>query len=173
MALTDTPPTESPSSSIPPTDDQLTRAKALRRFNWLYIYTPIIVAASLSLIALLLLTWFSLVPDSAEDILFISGLADIILIGWMCPATLIFSLGPIAGIYYFYRRRQHGSYVREPLQRLSWRTDNLLDASQSKIKGVQPHVAKPFIEAHGWVAFFRNILQQIVQSIRNLFERRN
>ena len=29
--------------------------------------------------------WFSLVPDSAEEILFISGLADIILIGWMCP----------------------------------------------------------------------------------------
>lgn len=172
MALSDTPPTNSTLSSTTQSEAQLQRARALRRFNWLYIYTPIIVATALSLIILLALTWFSLVPDSPEEILFISGLADIILIGWMCPATLILSLGPIGGIYFFYRRRQHGSYVREPLQRLSWRTDNLLDASQSKIKGVQPRIAKPFIEMHGWVAFFRNMLQQIEQSIKNLFERR-
>jgi hypothetical protein len=171
MTLPKTPPMDATAQTRPLTNEQLMRNKALRRFNWLYIYTPIIVVVVLTLGILALLTWQSLVPDSAEKMLFLSGLADLILIGWMCPMTLILSLGPISGIYFLYRRNQRGSYVREPLQRLVWRTDSLLDTSQDKIKQVQPRIAEPFITAHGWAAFVRNIGQQIVQLFNQLLRR--
>ena len=162
-------PAEPITQRVPPTDRQMTRDKALRRFNWLYIYTPIIVVSLVSFGILLLLTWQSLLPNSAEKQLFLSGLADLILIYWMCPMVLLLSLGPLSGMYFLYKRREHGSYVRKPIQRLAWRTDNMIDKSHAKIRETQPKIAKPFVEAQGWIAFLQNLIRGAKNDIKRLF----
>lgn len=157
----------------PLSPEQRARDAALTRFNRLAVYVPLALAILLAAGLMLLLTWQSLVPDSAEKQLFISGLADVVLIGWLCPMTLVLSLGPVAGIYFLVRRRQRGSYIRRPLQRFVWRTNDMLDASQLKLKDAQPRVTKPLVEAHGWAAFVRSLVDQVKRDLKRLFNRSN
>lgn len=162
----------SPSSEQPyiPTETQLTRAASLRRFNWLYVYAPVLLGG---LVILALVVWMLVgifTTEGAETAAFLSGLADLILIFFMMPMLLLCALGPAAlgGIlYYAYdrRRKQREANVPVlaggPVQRLFWRLESLLDTVREKLDAIYPRIAGPIIKMNSLLAYLGSWISQI------------
>lgn len=151
--------------------EQAARDKALRRFNWLFVYMPVALLGLGMLALLVWLAWVSL-PDAAEKRqAAVSGVADIILILWLCPTVLLCALGPGLGIFLLVRRRQSGSVVRQRLQRLLWRLENLIATVRPKLLALEARLAQPVIAGHGWLSFVRAWLSTVWRSVKALFRR--
>lgn len=154
-----------------PTTEQSTRADAMRRFNWLTVYTPIILAALIVLVLIALLFWgaFSPTMERTDTRAFVSGLADMILILALLPMLLLCSIGPIlAGglVYLTYQRRQQrmtpGTIWPNRLHTLLWRLERLIERVQLKLRTTYlPKIASPVISGHVQAAYIRGWWQQL------------
>lgn len=151
--------------------EQAARDKALRRFNRLFVYTPIALLGFGILALLVWLAWETLPDAAVKRQAAVSGVADIVLILWLCPTVLVCALAPGLGIFLLVRRRQSGSVVRLRLQRLLWRVENMLADVRPKLLAVEARLARPVIAGHGWITFVRVWLSTLWGNIKALFRR--
>lgn len=159
------------STQIPyqPTDGQMARASALRRFNRLYVYIPLFLGASIILFLLGWMFWRTFLPQLENNRQFLSGVADIVIIFTIMPMMLICALGPasligLVGYRYKKRREQKKSGQSPPpagrLQLLLWRLDHLLDTVAIKTADILPKVSKPVIGLNAFLAYMEALFIQ-------------
>jgi hypothetical protein len=161
-----------PSSKPPfqPNEEQIARATALQRFNRLYIYLPIGLVAGLVIILSLLLLYLAIFPPSDNTWLFLSGLADFILVMWMLPMVIIMGLLLAAGIggaiyyKYFLDDAQKPLPPAPPygrLRTLLWRIDTLLIQLLPKLRAGESKIAQPIIRVNAWFVYLETWLHHL------------
>ena len=146
-----------------PTAVQQQRMASRKRFNWLVLYTPLILAAIIVFTVIGLLLWGALSPHIVGTREFASGVADIIIIATTIPMVLLCLLPPL-GLFGFvmYRRQKREEGVKYGhLQTLFWRLDKLLTTIHDKTGETLPKVAKPVVQMNGFFAFINMLIQQI------------
>lgn len=152
-----------------PTAVQLQRAKDLKRFNQLAVYLPLglITAAALGFFIYLLI--LAIWPPYEDTRLFLSGVADIILILFLLPVMLIFGLlvaGLIGGIIYWQQSRKadgepslQNKYGRFRL--LLWKLDQKLSGVYRQIDQLMPKLAGPVIKFNATMAYINTRLARL------------
>ena len=149
------PPPEQP--SFKPSAEQLQREQALKRFNRLYIYTPVAIGATVAIFLLVLMLIGIFAPGLVGAEAFLSGLADTILVLWMIPMMVLFALGPITYIAYLVNRRQRRQQLPPDSPQLQhsrvelwlWQAQTLLERLARKTETISDQIAQPFIRAGG------------------------
>lgn len=149
-----------------PTLEQHQRAAALRRFNWLFVYTPIIVLSLAALIFVILLLWGVLSTGIEGTSAFVSGLADVIVILFTLPLLILCAVGPaalVAMIVLAVRRRRdpQAASVLERLHRLLWRLDNIVERVLVRTKELAPRVGEPLINLHARTAYVKTLTNRL------------
>ena len=145
--------------SYEPSKAQMERAAARRRFNRLYIYTPILIATAVSLAITGFMIWSIFAPNATENAAFLSGLADVILILILLPLVIIW--GAIValpiGLYikYYNDRRQpvpaDQIYVHQygRFRLILWQISHKLDQLHQLLdERILPSIVNPIIRAH-------------------------
>lgn len=142
----------------------------LRRFNWLFVYTPILIGA-LVLIGLFgLMLWNSFRSPESAELSFYSGLADIILILVLIPLILVGLLGPAAlgGLIYWAvdsRRKRKEQTEPQPegmfIQRYSWQLENIIDRAAVTIDQFVAKIAAQVIRLNGWLDYVAQFLRKL------------
>ncbi len=153
-----------------PTAVQIQRAQELKRFNRLVIYLPlgIITAAALGLLIYLLI--IAVWPPFEDTRLFLSGVADIILILFLMPVILIFGLvlaGVIGGFVYW---RQSKKEEGEPslqnkygrFRLLLWKVDQKLSGVYRTIDQLMPKIANPVIRFNETITYINTRLARLI-----------
>lgn len=156
-------------TGIEPTAVQQTRATSSERFNWLVIYTPLIILGLILLILTGLLIWGSLSPHVVGTREFVSGVADIIIILAILPMTLMCLVPPLAIVGFTIYRRRNKKEEKEKygrLQRLFWRIDNIIDIVQAKTESTLSKIGQPVIRLNAILAFISTFLDHIMSLFR-------
>ncbi len=163
-----------PTETFKPTAVQLERANALKRFNRWVIYVPLGLLATAVFALLIYLLIIAIWPPYEDTHLFLSGVADIILILFLLPVLLIFGLLPAAifgGIMY---RQQSSKGTGEPtlqqkygrLRLLLWKLDQqYLSKAYQQIDKLMPTVARPVIYFNALMAYINSWLSQLTKQI--------
>lgn len=149
-----------------PAATQVERAAALRRFNRLYIYTPLVLISLLIIALIVLLLWGSLGFEESHTRQLASGLADIIVILVTIPMMLLCAIVPLAAIgAAVYRQQQRQTEEEEVkygrLQMLFWRLETLLARVYAALETASAKVAAPLIEAHALAAYVSTFLKDL------------
>lgn len=156
--------------ALEPTEEQKQRLAARRRFNWSYVYAPIILFSLVILSLIGLLIYGVLSPNGNGTAEFASALADIILIMTITPLLLLCALPTLlfAGVVVYRRqqrkeKKERGELVPEHgrVQRLFWRLDNLLTRIQTIIQQQAPKGAGPIINVNAWLSYLLAFWQQL------------
>lgn len=155
-------------TGIEPTAVQQKRTTSRQRFNWYFVYTPLIIFGLILLILTGLLIWGALSPHILGTREFVSGVADIIIIFTILPMTLICLLPPLAvvGLITYRRRNRDETKKYGRLQTLFWRTDNILDIVQAKLEAILPKVGQPVIRLNTILAFITTLLDHLMSLFR-------
>ncbi|MCB8926466.1 MAG: hypothetical protein H6652_12665 [Ardenticatenaceae bacterium] len=157
------------SNTFVPTAVQLERAEALTRFNRWAIYVPLGVLATAVVGFLIYLLILAVWPPYEDTRLFLSGVADIILILFMLPVVLLFGLllaGIFGGAFYW---RQSKKETGEPslqnkygrLRLLLWKLDQKLSTVYRKVDQVMPKIAQPVMRLNATLAYISSWLGQL------------
>lgn len=158
-----------------PTLQQLQRAQALRRFNWLYLYLPVglFAAVWVGLIGGMVWLaisgrWFAMETNATYYRELYSALADGILILAITPWLLICALPTVLTVVLVIRRRQkmENEPSRPEQLPLFWRIENSLNKLYGQVEKALPKLARPVITAHGLVAFAKTLFNQIKQLMK-------
>ncbi|MCB8981534.1 MAG: hypothetical protein H6657_29355 [Ardenticatenaceae bacterium] len=166
---------EPASTTFVPTAVQLERDRALKRFNLWAVYVPLGVVVTAVLALLIYLLIIAIWPPYEDTRMFLSGIADIILILFMLPVVLIFGLvvaGLIGGGIYWRKSRQESDapelqkqYGR--LRLLLWKVDQKLSGIYRQIDQVMPKIAGPVIRYNATLAYINTWLDHL----KNQFKR--
>lgn len=158
-----------------PTAVQLERANALKRFNRWVVYLPLglITAGALGLFIYLLV--IAIWPPYEDTRLFLSGIADIILILFMLPVVAIFGLllaGIFGGgIYWRQSGKENDSTTLQQkygrLRLLLWKLDQKLSVLYRKADQLIPKVANPLIRFNVFVAHITTWLAQLTKQLNH------
>jgi hypothetical protein len=150
-------------SGYEPTAVQQQRLASRKRFNWLVLYTPLILAAIIIFTVIGLLLWGALSPHIVGTREFASGVADIIIIATTIPMVLLCLLPPLGmvGLVVYRRQKREEGVKYGRLQTLFWRIDKLLTTIHNKTDETLPKVAKPVMQMNGFFAFISTFIQQI------------
>lgn len=163
-----------PDDPFVPTAVQLERANALKRFNRLVLYLPLGLLATAVFGLLIYLLVIAIWPPYEDTRLFLSGIADIILILFMLPVVLIFGL-LLAGIFggLVYQRQSRKENGTPTLQQkygrfrlLLWKLDQKLSAVYRKADQLMPKVANPVIRFNAFTAYISSWLGQITEQFK-------
>jgi len=155
-------PAVSEPKTFEPTVAQEDRAKALRRFNRLFVYVPVGFVGLGVLIIIGLLFWGSFSPNITGTREFTSALADIIIILTIAPLMLvcaIFPAGLIALMVYGAKKPEGSKYGR--MQTALWKIHNFADKLQSNRQVIVDKAARPVIQGHARFAYYQSILKFI------------
>ena len=155
-------------TGVKPTAVQEARVAALQRFNWYFVYTPVLVLLLAVFILTGLLMWGALSPNIRGTRAFISGVADIVVILVAIPMSLACLVPPLAGVgfmvYQRQKRKEGVEYGR--LHRLFWRIEGIVDRVQARSEVILPKVGQPIIRLHANLAFITTWLNHIVSLFR-------
>ncbi|WP_420642476.1 hypothetical protein [Candidatus Leptofilum sp.] len=163
-----------PADTFEPTAVQLQRAEELKRFNRLAIYLPVglltVAAIGLFIYLLIVAIW----PPFEDTRLFLSGVADIILIFFMLPVLLIFGLllaGIIGGaIYWRQSRKEEGETLRNTYGRLRlllWKLDQRLSGVYGQVDKQIPKLANPVIRFNETIMYINTRLARLMDRSPN------
>lgn len=149
-----------------PTDEQRTRMAALKKFNWLFVYTPVLVGAVIIIVLIGLLLWGVFSPAVEGTRAFASALADITIIFIIIPQLFLCALPTLGAVGFVIYKRQNKPEDGQPprygrLQTLFWKIDNLLTKAQTAIQNTAPKVAQPVIKGNALLAYLAAILKQL------------
>ena len=154
--------------SFVPTAVQLERAKALKRFILWVIYFPVGLVTTAVLALFIYLLFVAVRPPYPDSRLFLSGIADVILILALLPLTLIFGLlllGMVGGLVYWRNSRNQGDspslqskYGR--LRLLLWKVDQKLSNIYRRADELLPRIAAPVIQFNAVIAHLNSWLGQ-------------
>jgi hypothetical protein len=106
--------------------------------------------------------------------MFLSGLADTILVLWMIPMSVLCAFGPIAYIGYVMNRRQRRAELPpdSPLlqhsraQMATWRAQDISDRIDGKTDEISDRVARPFFRLGGFAAYVSAWLMILTRPFR-------
>jgi hypothetical protein len=149
-----------------PTVSQLARAEKLRRFNRLYIYTPIVIASVVALAVVLFLLYVALIQPSIKGLETISAIADAAVILGAIPPLVIGGvlLALILAIAVQARRRDIAP-LRES-QLFLWRVDRFATYLGRASGDLALKIATPFIWARAWAAYVRTFASQLKNMLK-------
>jgi hypothetical protein len=138
----------------------------LRRFNWLYVYTPVIVVSLVALILVILLLWGALSPNIEGTSAFVSGLADVIIILFSLPLLALCAVGPgalVAMIVLTVRRRRdpQAAALLDRLHTLLWRLDNMVERVLVKTRELSARAAGVVIRVPARAAYLKTLFNRI------------
>ncbi len=144
-----------------PTLMQEERAKAIRRFNRLFVYAPIVILSLISLAIIVMLLYFVVYPPSSETYAIISGIADAVVIMGVLP--LIILTGALLVIIFsvWVRGRRRGFAPVRGSQRLLWRVEWALSDVQRITGQVANQIVRPFISIHAFAAYIRRLFHHL------------
>ncbi len=160
---------QEPQDTFVPTAVQLERANALKRFNRLVVYLPLGLLTTAVLGLLIYLFVLAVWPPYEDTRLFLSGIADIILILFMLPVVIIFGL-LVAGIFggLIYRRQSRKVDGTPTMQQkygrlrvLLWKLDQKLSVVYRKVDQLMPRIANPVIRFNAFLAYMAAWLGQL------------
>ncbi len=164
-------------SGFEPSEEQIARAAALRRFNRLYVYVPVGVVTAVVLLTFFYLLYLALFPPSEDTYLFLSGLADFVLIMMLLPVVLIFGLvmtAVIGGYVYYNFVMDEADRPIPPappygrVRTLLWRMDSLLLLIiLPKLRYYSYRITRPIVRFNGWFAY----VQAWLDTLRRLLIR--
>lgn len=162
-----------PQTVFVPTAVQLERVNKLKRYNRWAVYLPLglITTAVLGLLVYLLI--IAIWPPFEDTHLFLSGIADIILILFMLPVVLIFGLLLVGifggGIYWRQSRKENddGSLQKKygRLRLLLWKLDQKLSRVYQQIDKIMPQLANPVIRFNALTAYITTWLAQLTKQL--------
>lgn len=145
-----------------PTPIQSERAAALRRFNWFYIYTPVLVASLAILVVLGLLLWNGVGNRNETSRETISAVADLIVILTLIPLTLLCAALPASSVFLFWKARQNHWAPLHKTHVILWRIDNIASAIQQKVERVANRIVAFFANIGARVAYVITFVKQII-----------
>ncbi|MFZ0545945.1 MAG: hypothetical protein WAM60_10935 [Candidatus Promineifilaceae bacterium] len=145
-----------------PTATQLERAAALRRFNRLFVYLPILAAAVIALFVVGLLVWITLIQPVENSQETVSGIASAVVVLVSLPMTVLCALPSALFIGAFVQGRKKKMAPTKRLQTIFWQIDGLVLRLQTAVNSFTPKVAGAVIKAHAAVAYVRNLLNQLL-----------
>ena len=157
-------------TGIQPTAVQQARATALKRFNWYFIYTPLVVLLLILLVLTGLLLWGALSPQIVGTREFVSGVADIVIILTALPMTVACLVPPLALVGFTIYRRQKNQVEQRPygrIQPLFWRLDNMIDTAREKGEPILPKLSQPVIRLNAILAYITTLIDHLVSIIRH------
>lgn len=166
------PPSEQ--SGYCPSQEQLEREKELERFNRWTIYLPVGVAAATALALLILMLIGIFASGLVGTEVFLSGLADTILVLWMLPLSVLCAIGPIAYLAYLVNRRQRRSQLppESPLLRHSrmqmalWQAQDINDRIEKKAEALSDRVVRPLLSINALAAYIVAWLNLLARPFR-------
>ncbi len=155
-----------------PSDEQKERAEALKRFNRLYVLTPIIAVSVVTVLIIATMIILAIAPNYSENTVFISALADMSIIMFTIPMIILMLSGPlllIGLINLSRKRRKLGKPAFDQgggLQVLLWKLDLLVQKSQSKTNEVAPQLADQVIRFNEAIAYVGAFFNQIINAFK-------
>ena len=104
-----------------------------------------------------------------------SGVADIVTMLLVAPMLLLCALPTVGAIaFVVYRRKKKAeSAPAEPGLPIFWRIENKVIALHDAVARATPKVTQPLINAHGWAAYIKQIIEdfrRILQQERNRYD---
>lgn len=155
-----------PKPEYRPTSAQEERAAALRRFNRLFVYLPVIIAAVIALAIVGLLFWVTLFQPGESSRETVGGIASAVIILVSLPMTLLCAIPSILFIGVFVQGRNKGMAPIKRVQTIFWRIDSFVLKIQTAVNENTPKVAGVVIKAHAAVAYVRNLLNQLINLLK-------
>lgn len=165
------------SNEFQPHPEQLDRVRAARRFTRLYVYLPLGVLTLIVALVVLFLLYLALFPPTEETYVYLSGLADFVLIIFMIPVIVVFGVLLFGGIgtYLYYKYFMDEADRPLPpapqygrIRTLLWRVDDLLIKIMPKVETAVGSISRPVITFNSWLAYFKSWLK----SMKNFLLRR-
>lgn len=155
-----------PKPEFKPTRVQEERAAALKRFNRLFVYVPILIAAVIALVVIGLLFWVTLIRPGESSRDTVSGIASAVVILASLPMTVLCAVPSILFIGAFVQGRKKGMAPLKRIQTIFWQIDNFVLRIQTAVNENTPKVAGVVIKAHAAVAYVRNLLNQLLNLLK-------
>jgi hypothetical protein len=155
-----------PKPEYRPTPAQLARAADIRRFNRLFVYLPVILAAVIALVVVGLLFWITLIQPGEASRELVGGIAASVVILVSMPMTILCALPSILVIVLFLQGRKKGTAPIKRVQTIFWRIDALGLRAQTAVNQFAPKAAGLVIKAHGIAAYGRNLLNQLINLLK-------
>lgn len=158
------------SDEFQPHPDQLDRVRAARRFTRLYVYLPLAALTLIVAIVVLYLLYLALFPPTEGTYLYLSGLADFVLIIFMIPVAVVFGVLLFGGIGAYIYYKYYMDEADRPLppapqygriRTLLWRIDDLLIKIMPKVETAVGSISRPVIKLNGWLAYLGSWLKSI------------
>jgi hypothetical protein len=146
-----------PAESSGPTEVQAKRTRSLRRFNWLFVYLPILLATGAVLALIGLLLWYSIIGGWAGNVevqqgrALASGLADTIFILAALPWALLCPVLPLAFFAGLAASRRKGVSPVRSIQKLLHKLDDALMRVDQRLNQLVPRVTGVIITARAQV----------------------
>jgi hypothetical protein len=169
---------QKPTPPFSPTAVQLQRADDLKRFNRFAVYLPLVIIIVGLLGLMIYLLVIAIWPPYEDTRLFLSGIADIILILFMLPVAAISGLllaGVFGGAIYWRQSRQEGDQASAQQRRygrlrlLLWKADQKLSGLYRRLDTLMPKLTTPVISFNVFIAYINAWLTQL----RNQFTGHN
>ncbi|GAB4160325.1 MAG: hypothetical protein Fur0021_32160 [Candidatus Promineifilaceae bacterium] len=161
---------EQPLAEMLPSQAQLNREAALRRFNRLYVYTPLALGTLVCLVLVgwllwgtIIVNWFSETHNAESARALASGLADTIFIIVALPWGLFCAALPLLFFAGILRSRRQGSAPLRRIQRLFWRLDDLLHRIDQKVNDLAPHLAHYVVAGNAWLSHIQTTVARLAQ----------
>jgi hypothetical protein len=155
-----------PKPEYQPTPAQVERKVALRRFNRLFVYLPILFAAVIALFIIGLLFWVTFIQPGESSRTTVSGIASSVIILVSLPMTLLCALPSILFIVLFTQMRNKQMAPIKRIQTIFWRIDSLVLKVQTAVNKNTPKAANIVIIAHALMAYIRNLLTQLLNLLK-------
>ncbi len=154
-----------------PLASQLARSRALRRFNWAFVYLPLLLATMIVLVLIAALLWTALAgqrlgalePAGARGLA--SGLADLLFVLAALPWALLCPVLPLLLFAGIVHGRRQGTAPLRRLRELLWRLERQLQHFDRVVERRLPPVAAFVIRARAtWTS--------LSVTVRRLVDRR-
>jgi hypothetical protein len=143
------------------------QSPALRRFNFLFVYFPVALAATATLS---IIVWLIILGFNSEDNVVrhsLSALADIVFVVFFIPAVAICGLLPIALLALGIQIRRREISMSRSMIRTGQRLRGAMAAIDLRLSTASRTIIRPLIYLHGVGMFVRTL----VKAVSKKFER--
>ncbi len=156
-----------------PTPTQVERADYWRRFTRLYVILPLSILSGVVLILSIFLLYMAIWPATEQTRLFLSAIADILVIIFLLVVTFIFAIILVgifgAGIgYRQHWRQQPDSPLRKYgyIRILLWQIDSFIDKPIPYINKFSKNIADFTIKINALLAYIESWLSQLMSVVQ-------
>jgi hypothetical protein len=149
-----------------PAPTQLERARALQRFNRLFVYLPIGFVSILIVAITGILLYLALFQANEATLTTLSAVADSVVILLVVPTMLLCVIFPAVFTIALRQGRQRGMAPSRAVRRLLWRIDNQLLRVRMAVNNTVPKVTQPLINYHARFAYIRTLILGLKQLVK-------